>query len=101
MVCATCLALEFAPEDQLRRLVFWQAQQIHRLTGGVYEEPDFDALDEDFAEEEEVEPAPDAVFVVESLLGHDDIFRKPPRAAAPRLVDRLAAAGLYLTRKEP
>lgn len=93
MICSTCLALEFASDEQLRRLTVWQAAQIDRLTGGRYEEPDFD--DEDDAPEPETPK--DAGFVVEALLGHEDIFRKPPRAAAPRLIERLAEAGWYLT----
>lgn len=95
MICSTCVALEFAPEDQLRALVRYQAEQIHRLTGGRYEPPDPELLVDD--DDDEPEPAVDASFVVESLLGHEDIFRKPPRVAAPRLIQRLAAAGIHLT----
>jgi hypothetical protein len=98
VICATCVALEAASDDQLRRLVVWQARQIDRLTGGEYEEPDFDE-----GEDEEPAPvqAPDALTVVEGLLNHEDIFRRPGRVAAPRLVERLALAGITLTREEP
>lgn len=99
MICATCCALDFASDDQLRALVFWQAQQIHRLTGGQYEPPDPEWLVDD-DEEDEPEPAVDARFVLEALLGAEDVFRKPPRVAAPRIIERLAAAGIYLTTME-
>lgn len=32
MTCPICMSLEFAPEDQLRRLVQDQARQLDRLT---------------------------------------------------------------------
>lgn len=93
------MALEFASEDSLRALVVYQAQQIDALTGGRYEEPSPDELAVYFAADEEPEPEQpsDPLSVVESLLGDDDIFRKPPRAAAPRLVERLRDAGWHLT----
>lgn len=100
--CTTCMALEFASEDSLRALVVYQAHQIDQLTGGRYEEPSPDELVDYFTDEAEPEPVaqPDPTFVVEALLGHDDIFRKPPRAAAPRLIERLADAGWTLTYEE-
>jgi len=33
--CATCLAIEHGSQDQLRRLVAYQARQIDRLLAGV------------------------------------------------------------------
>lgn len=99
MTCPDCLALEFASDESLRRLVHYQAVQLDRLTGGTYTEPDFDAW-EDEDDEPAPEHAPDAAFVLEALMGHDDIYRKPPRAAAPRLLERLAEAGFALTYQE-
>lgn len=95
MICATCVAIEASTDDQLRRLVVWQARQIHRLTGG-YEEPDFDALDAAFPDEPEG-PAPELLPVLESVLGYDDVYRKPPRVAAPKLLHHLTEAGWTLT----
>lgn len=100
MICSTCVALEFASDDQLRALVLFQQKQIDRLTGGSYEPPDpalLVAADDGVGE---MEPAPDQTFVMESLLGAEDIFRRPPRVAAPRLIERLAQAGLHLTSVE-
>ena len=88
-------AVEHASEDQLRALVFWQAKQIHRLTGGIdLEPPDLDAIDED----EDPPETPRSTFaLVEAALAAEDIFRKPARVAAPRLIERLASEGIYLT----
>lgn len=100
--CPVCLALEFGSEDSLRALIVYQAEQLHRLTGGTYEEPTPDELVAYFAEDDEPEPAPrcDPTPAVESVLWADDIFRRPPRAAAPRLIERLADAGWVLTYEE-
>lgn len=100
--CTTCMALEFASEDSLRALVVYQAQQIDALTGGRYEAPSPEELVDYFTDDPEPEPVapPDVTFVLEALLGHEDIFRKPPRAAAPRLIERLADVGWTLTYEE-
>lgn len=98
MVCSVCIALEYAPDDQLRALVVWQAEQIHRLTGGM------DLTPPDFTSQPvRVEPsrhAPVGVEAVEAALGADGIYRKPPRVAAPLLIERLAEVGLHLTNGE-
>lgn len=91
---AVCFALHQASESSRDALIVAQAQQLDRLTGG-YQPP---------AEVPVVisEPVPeDVTFTVEALMAADDIFRKPARVAAPRLVERLAAAGITLTREEP
>lgn len=103
-VCGTCLALEHASDDSLRALVVYQALQLDRLTGGRYEAPTGDELEEMFGpddEDEDDEPERDPLPTVLSLLGDESIFRKPPRAAAPRLLELLRRAGWTLTYEEP
>ncbi len=87
----SCLAGSASP-DAKDRLIRWQAIQLHRLTGGTYETPDLDDEDEPVTSP----PSRDVLSVVESVLWSEDIYRRPPRAAAPRLVERLAAAGLTI-----
>ena len=85
--------LAYTNEDQLRALVRYQAAQLDRITGG-YEPPPV-------IEWDELEPpSPDVLAAVESVLSHEDIYRKPPRVAAPRLIERLAHAGLTIEEHE-
>lgn len=88
--------LAYSTDEQLRSLVCYQAAQIDRLTGG-YEPPPVIEWDED---DEPEPPSPEVVAVVEALLWRDDIYRKPPRVAAPRLLEELADAGLTISQPE-
>lgn len=107
MICVTCLAIAYGSEESKDRLIAQQAAQIDRVTGGNPDTtaklreyvlrspptaPTFDA------------PAPHTLDLaageaVLSLLGHEDIYRKPPRVAAPKLIALLADAGWVLVRK--
>lgn len=98
MTCAVCAALEFGSDDSLRALVVYQAIQLDRLTGGRYEEPTVDELAVIFATEEE--DGEDPLPLLLTLMGDESIYRKPPRAAAPRLLELLEAAGWTLTYQE-
>lgn len=98
--CTVCLALEHASEDSLRALVVEQARQIDRLLGGGYAIPATDALAalaEDTPLPSMPEPPADLLSVLVDLMNAEDIFRRPGRVAAPRLLERLNAAGFHLT----
>lgn len=92
------LALEYGTVEQLRQLVIFQAQQIHRLTGGR-ESGIPEPVKAPAPPAPPAQGAPDAVAVVERVLGYDDIFRKPPRVAAPRFIAYLADLDHRLERK--
>ena len=77
--------LAYTNEDQLRALVRYQAAQLDRLTNGTYEPPT-----------DPEPPAPEVIDAVETLLWRDDIHRRPPRVAAPRLLRGLADQGLTI-----
>lgn len=96
MICATCTALEFASDDALRALVRWQATQLDRLTGGHYDPPPTELLVDNPTEQPSEPPL---LPVVELVLSYEDVFRRPPRAAAPRLIQHLADAGWTFTRE--
>lgn len=97
MICPTCLAIAYADDESKDALIAWQAAQIDRLTGGWSVE----------VAEEAVEvpapppPPPDVLATLVTLLGHEDIFRRPGRIAAPRLLERLTAAGIHVTNGAP
>lgn len=110
MICATCLAIAYGSEESKDRLIAQQAAQIYRLTGGnrdTYEKLVLEVYtrwhDEPLTfdrPEDKIESDPAAGETVLSLLGHEDIYRKPPRVAAPKLVSRLAEAGWVLVRQK-
>lgn len=93
------LAIEHGSIESLHALVRWHRDQYHRITGGVCVEPDFDAIHEAFRPEPPA-PAPDVVTTLERALWDEGVYRRPPRTAAPRLLELLAAAGVYLTTDE-
>lgn len=102
-----CFALIHAPESQKDALIVYQARQIERLSmqahGLHYIAPDPDDLLDDDEDDWEPEPQhqpPALLALTESLLAAEDIFRKPPRVAGPRLLERLAAAGWHMTYEE-
>lgn len=108
MICATCLAIAYGSEESKDRLIARQAAQIDRLTGGnldttaklrahVLGEGHLAPIQ--FGRScTDVDPAAEEALL--TLLGHDDIYRKPPRVAAPKLVSRLADAGWVLVRQK-
>lgn len=106
MRCEICLVREFASDESKDALIAHQARQLDRLShlahGLPYVGPDLEDFAEDDDEDEFVPEPPkqSTLFTVEAILGMEDVFRKPPRVAAPRLIERLAAAGLYLTTME-
>lgn len=98
---------EFASDEAKDALIAWQSRQLDRLShlafGLPYVGPDLEDFAEDDDEDVEEEPEPpkrSTIATVESILNHEDIFRRPGRVAAPRLIERLAQAGLYLTTME-
>jgi len=96
IACPYCLATTYGSDDQLRRLVHYQAGQLHRLTGGAYVAPNEVKVASEIQPSPSQESTVNQVATVERLLGQEDIFRKPPRVAAPRLLARLADAGFTL-----
>ena len=103
MICVSCLARDYGSDEQREALIRYQAQQLDRLThlayGIPYTQPDPEDLvwgdDED--DEEPAPPPRDALTDLETVLWDQDIHRKPPRVAAPRIIERLAEVGWHLT----
>jgi hypothetical protein len=89
VICSICTALEFASRDQLERLVQQQASRLG-LTCPTCEP---------IAPSKAPVSSKDAASDLEALMAHDDIFRRPPRAAAPRLIERLAELGYTLEKR--
>lgn len=100
MICPACLSREYGSEEGKDALVAYLYQQLDRLSSLAYgipfTRPDAQATP---VVEPAAKPEPprSTLFVLESVLASEDVFRKPPRVAAPRVIDRLAAAGLFLT----
>lgn len=92
---STRLALEFGTVDQLRQLCVYQAEKIHRLTLG--RDIGFPAPSAPVVAPVP-EASPDALAVVERVLGWDNVFRKPPRVAAPRMLAHLSDLGYRIER---
>lgn len=100
MICVTCLTRAYSTDEQKDALIAHQFAQLHRLTGGTYEAP----AAEDLVGAVHLpppEPQPDVLALVTAALDSDGIFRKPGRVAAPRLLERLATAGLTIHMEEP
>lgn len=106
MTCEVCLVREFASDEAKDALIAYQARQLDRLShlafGIPYLGPVVWESEDEPPDEDDEPPAPprSTLFTLEALLGSEDIFRKPARVAAPRLIQGLADAGLYLTTME-
>ena len=88
--CLTCLT----SSDQLARLVIFQQRQIDRLTGGRTQPAV--PVEAPVGPVERPEPSRTVLARVEAALASEDIYRRPPRVAAPRLIEALARAGITL-----
>lgn len=95
-----CFALTHASEASKDALIVYQAQQIDRLTGGRYEQPTPERLAAVAPDEPAVSPSPGLLELLEAVLWREDVLRKPPRVAAPKILAALSEAG-YLTEKDP
>lgn len=86
--CPYCHAARHGTDDDLRRLLYHQDVQLARVQVADKYMQVADAPPT--VSEAEMLP------LVESMLAADDIYRRPPRAAAPRMLARLIEAGFTM-----
>ncbi len=93
--CKVCLAADNADPENLQALVRYLYVQLDRCRA-VDLQVKTGIGPADAPPPQAVAPPSDLLEVLTSALGSDDIFRKPPRVAAPRLLARLTEAGWTL-----
>lgn len=96
MTCEICLALTYGPDDP-KALVVAQAATIDRLTQRLVDQ----ATPADMVKPKPQLERTDATAALETALALDDVYRKPARVAAPRLLEHLRCAGWTLTQENP
>ena len=92
--CATCLAADNADPENLQALVRYLYVQLDRCRAIDLQVKT--GIGPAAAPPPTLAPPPDLLDLLTSALGAEDIFRRPARVAAPRLLARLTDAGFTL-----
>lgn len=88
---------DWTTDEQKDAYIAYLLQQLDRMTGGGFVAPDPVSLVEQVPRRKRPGLEPDVVAVVAAAIQSEDVYRKPGRVAAPRLLERLAEAGVVVS----